>query len=429
MPEVEVVDEVVPISPKGSNSRGRDVKVFSDAVDGAGERVEVADDSDAENETVDTAGPTFGLRMKDSTRKLLDKLATHEVGDGGEGDPDDTIVDEVPAEEKPATAAPAAEATPGEEKPAEEVAEAAPSELDNIRAENARLAEANRRLVAEFDARSKVPAKAEPTTRDKLFAEGYDSYLDDSVGAVRKWLAASLGVDDPNDKSVDAELAFLYTDLTAREVGVPLEPAVDAARKAARATQLLARDKRERKAESEQQKKQPAQNAEAQADQHYSGLVRNEITAKDNKTGKSIADEFPMTMAVAESLDGMKPELLIWNVIKRETRAGNFDPTAPNDVLIRKAANLIEQHYAGIYGKFPKPPTDTANTEAPKPALPAKPANKDTRQSPVARPITNAAAGVAPATPPKPAPKTEEAPKYKNDKERREAILRKHFPD
>ena len=433
MPETETQDEERPFTARaGGSGNARPRATISDAIDTAGGAAVLQDHNDgAEPDEVHEGGArATGRRFKDSTEKLLDALGKpvpeHEVGDGGEDDPDDTIAD-IPAVPRQAAAAPA---TPVEA--AVEEAPPPPPELEEIRAARQQLLETNRRLVAELDAK-KTPTKRELAAHEKLLQEAYDSYLDDSTGAVRKMLAAILGVDDPQHPDVSAEVALLYTDLTANELGVPLDATHKAARDARRAVQLHGRDKRERKAESEK-KPEPAPDADKAAAEHWSGVIANHVGLKNETTGKTIAEEFPLTMKLSTRIDGMKPEMLLWKIIERETRAGNFSPTEDGDTLVRKAAKIVESHYDGIRNDFVvtlPPPPDTTKQSAP--AAPAIPASKDQRQSPAARTITNASASVAPATAPKLKPATpseEKARKdFKNDKEYRAYLLNKHFPN
>lgn len=385
----------------------------------------VTQNSNAEEETVREGG-VLGRKLSDSTKKLLEKLEAGKNAD----DADDA--DDVPADGEPIDPDDEGLVAPGEgEEPVETtdegektVEEKAPV-VDVWQEKATRLESANRELLARIDTMSKSP-KSAPSPRIAALEAAEQAYVDEGpVAAIRKFISVVLDSKD-DAKDVDAELAGLYTDLTARELNVPLEQSHLAFREAARARLALARDKRERKAQSDAATQKPEEGGEQPSEQAVT-FIDNQLRAK-SADGKVFADEFPMLMTMAEHLDGASPGKLLAAVIKREIQVGNLDPKQPDDVLIRTAAQRIEQHYQGLAAKFPKPKTnsDTTKSNGAKPATAAT-GSKDQRQPTQARTINNASASVAPATSPKTKkiePQVEERPKFKSDKERRDWALR-----
>lgn len=286
-------------------------------------------------------------------------------------------------------------------------------------AEAERLAAANAALVAELEAARS--AKPEIPERVAKLATAAESYLDDDQAAIRSFIAHSIGVDDPNHKDVDAELEYLYTSLTAKSLGVPLDPNHSALRENARTRQMLARQKREREAEKSVDATKAAADADAKAAQQAAEFIGNRL--------QSSSSDYPLTMALAQDIDGTTPAALIWRTIQRESKAGRFDKeTLADDAkLIAAAARIVESRYQSITTKLPKPPsTVTPNADKASAAIgaTAKSATADKATQKSTRTLTNADASVAPATPAKKAA-TAEKPKFKNDAERREWALRR----
>jgi hypothetical protein len=419
MPMQETVDEVIATGPRPNAAAGATTRrgMVDESVRSGELESHREPNATAQPDTV--GGGRAGRPMKESTLKLLDKLNMPDEGDGG--DPDDPDA----APPKPADPAAPVAAAPGETA----VVDDKPSDIDVVRAENARLAEHNRKLVADVEAAGKVK-RGEPSARDKALDEAERMYLDDNVGAIRKLIATVLGVDDPKHPDVDGELAGLYTDLTARELNVPLEQATKAVREAARAKQMLARDKRERKAEEEAKATKVEPDQEAKRAEEVGTFIEGRLTSKA-ADGQSIGDQYPLLMSLAEDLDGLKPSDLLWRVLQVETKAGNIEVVPDNDKMLHAAARLIEAHYATVAEKISskvKPKTDTATT-GDKPATPVT-TREVQRQGQAARSITNAQASVAPAAPPKqqqPQQVAPERPKFKSKKEAQDFALR-HLP-
>jgi hypothetical protein len=424
-----VEDEVV--SSRGSRGPAQRA-VVDETVNTSGEVTVRA--NGVEEETIGEGG-RVGRQLSDSTKKLLAKLEAGKNADdpddevsetGEEIDPDDVgLVEGTAAPAK----APVQAAAEGEETTEEEVEEKPPV-VDEWQEKAMRLDRVNRELLAQVETLGKAPkASSDPRIEALLAAD--QAYVDEGpVAAVRKFISVVLAAAH-DSKDVESELAGLYTDLTARELGVPLDTSHLAMREAARARLALARDKRERKVQSEAASQKPGTAGSDQVDEAAITYIDNQLTTK-REGGKSFADEHPMLMAMAEHLDGAKPGKLLAKVIKQEIQVGNLDRNLPDDVLIRKAAQRIEEHYQGLWKKFPtsQPKTDITKSGDQKTA-PAKAASNEQRQQTQARTINNASASVAPATSPKTKkaePKVEERPKFKSDKERREYALR-HLPE
>lgn len=359
-------------------------------------------------------GGRKGRVLKESTQKLLEqfdqervrraRVDAGEIEDDGEeavvetaSDPDDVgLVDEVKTE----------------------TAEKIEEPVVDQRFE--RLESANRKLTEELETERKRP-RGDMNDRLKALDEAEKAYVDDGpVAAFRRFLAVVLNA-APDSKEVDSELSGAYVDLTARELNVPLEAAHQATREAARTRLALARDRRERKAEAEATAKLGEKDTDTQQAEQASTFIGNRLT--------TVSGEYPMLMALAEELDGMKPSMLIWRTMQRETKIGNLDPALGDDALINAAAKLLENNYQRLAERLGKAKPSTTDTTTSEPV--AKTVSKDQHQGKAVRTITNANASVAPATSPKQktSKQPEEKPKFKSDKERREFLLKKHFPN
>jgi hypothetical protein len=318
------------------------------------------------------------------------------------------------------------DAPPGEAKPVVAKVEAAPAADDpvaKLQAEISKREAANRALYEEFETFKKTPREVAPA--DKLLQEAAKSYLDDETAALRKFIAAGLGVADPNAPEVEAEMRDLYSDWTAKELGVTPDTAHQAKRDAARTRRQWEREKRERKAQEQSSSAQPAQDEQAKA----------EKDAADNFITPTLASksaDFPYLTSLAQELHGITPGLLVAKVIRREIKTGRLDPNQSDEALVTAAAKLVETDYQALVEKInkAKPPSLSSppSTAQPngKPSAAASSARPDTRQSHGARTLTAADASVAPATPPasKPAKKDDKPPQFKSDEERRKWALR-----
>lgn len=284
----------------------------------------------------------------------------------------------------------------------------------------ARYEAANQQLLSELDDERKKPRDSEDV---KLLREASTAYLEDSENALRKFVAASLGVTDPAAPEVDAELRLIYGDLTAKMLGVTPDEAHQAKRDAARARQLWARENRQRKAEEQSNSDKATRDAEAKAEEGAATYIGTQLGTK--------ASDYPLLTNLSQVFDGVPAGTLVWKVIQRETKAGRIDPkTQSDEQMIAIAARKIEDHYTGLLAKanqaIPKPNPSTATPSGNPPPAANKSASPDQRQSPAARTLTTADASVAPATPPaqKPKPKDDKPPEFKNDDERKKWAMR-----
>lgn len=398
MPETSTQDEVVAHrTAAGPAAR----PTIHETVDSGG-TTKIVKAAGVEEDTAREGGGT-GRKFKESTIKLLDALETAGDPDDSAADPDDHgLIDEAPADDSAADADPddteAVEGDGGEESKSEE----APPEVNEWEARAVRTEAANTRLTKELEAARATP-KSERTPHETELVGAYDSYVNEgSVPALRKFLGAVIGA-APDSKEVGAELAGLYADLTAQELGVPLEQSTQAMREAARARLALHRDKRERKAESDKNA-EPVNPDEAQQIAKAVPYVENLMVTK-GQSGTSIADEFPLLMSLAEHFDGMKPAEVIARAVKREITIGSLDPDSTEDTAVRTVARKIEAYYDGLAKKIEaarasKQKPDTTKPGEKKPSPAAVKESKEQRQSQGARTITNATASVAPATPP-----------------------------
>lgn len=292
----------------------------------------------------------------------------------------------------------------------------------------ARYEAANKRLLAELETERGKPAP-ESASVHKLAVEALAEYLDNPRDSIRKFIAAALNVEDPKHADVDEELAGHYQDLTAKELGVSLDTAVQAKRQAALTRHLVAREKRERLAQGTTTAGKAQQDAATRQADGAAEFIGNRLSVKRDE-GKTLADEYPLTMAFAHRLDGMKPEMLLWKVMERESQTGRLVLTEDDDANVRTAARLIEDHYQALADDIVKArtknqPPSTAKPSDKSPAA-ATNARQDKRQDHGARAITATDASVAPNTTP-PAKKpdaTSERPKFKSNKERQDWALR-----
>lgn len=359
--------------------------------------------------------PDGGRVLPESVKEKITALiaakrvgATVDVEDDPDAPPGE--VEEVPVAE--AAAGPATKADPA--KPGAAIVAGDP--IAELRAKIAGYEAHNRKLVDELEAVKKAP-KADTSPTRKLLAEADADYIENTDGALRKFIASALGLEDPASPEVDAEIRDLYTDLTAKVLAVTPDGAHQAKREAARSKRLWDRERRQRKAEEQAHAGKTEQDAQSKAADAAADFIGNRFSTK--------RDAYPLTVALSETLDGMTPERLLWQVIQRETKTGRLDGTKPDDQLIADAAKIVEDHYASIAERVSKakPATTTPSTaqpsvvKTPDVGASARPAE---RQGHGARTLTNTDASVAPATPPaKPTPKKNERPVFKSDEEAR----------
>lgn len=415
-----VVDEVVSTRTQGGGSVAR--PRVEEAVDPASGNTRVTGVRSGEEEAVGEGGRNF--KANSARDAIIEKhLASHEMGDGDEEEETDEEPTDDAGDEDTDTSDEGDEGEGDEEgEGEEEETEEQPDPAKEWEEKYGTLEARNRALASELEAAKATP-KRERTEREQTLVDAEEAYVNEgSVQALRKFLGAVLGA-APDSKEVDGELAGIYADLTARELNVPLSEAQAAKREAARARLALARDKRERTAASE---KAPTNSGEAPQIEQAAKFVENLLGTK-GQSGTSIADEYPLVMALAEDFDGLKPSELIARALDRELRVGTLSPNMSDEALARAVLTKINKHYETVASKIQQATskkTDTTKPTGKKPA--ATQASQDKRQSHGARTITNAAASVAPATPPKvkqPAQKT-----AKKTMPSKEDVLDKFFP-
>lgn len=442
MAENQIVDEVV--SERPAAGRGRAARVVHQetiAADGAVKILNGGIEQDSHSDA-----PRQGRAFKQSTLDLLSKLdkedagdedeaplAPHEQGDADEDEPDDAAAAPVgDADEAVDEGADVADAggEPDDAAPAAGV----PDPVKEWQTKAQTLEERNRALLTELDTARSTP-KSKRSERETTLLAAEAAYIDEgSVPALRKFLSVIVGA-APDSKEVTAELTGLYADLTSQEVGVPLDQSQQAFRDNARTRLLLARDRRE-KADSEK-KAEPGNDAgEAvqyeRAAQHLDNLL---VTKSQN--GTSVADEYPMLMALAQDFDGYKPSEVLARAIRQEIMTGTLDPSTTDIDMVRAVAPKIEQHYDAVAKKIEaarakknKQPGTTTPSVTPKVKVEAA---TETRQGTGARTITTATASRAPATTPKEtkqkAAATGEKTRkdFKTDAAWKEHLLSKHF--
>ncbi len=443
MPEPTTVDEVVSARTNSRGVGGLAARPVEDESFSASTGAVKSDRSGIENDTHSHAEKR-GRAFKDSTTKLLDKFekeardarstpAPHDEGDADEGE--ETAADEGDADEPGETTEAAGDDADAVEGAGGEEGESEEAPVDEWQTKYATVEQRNRELLTELDTARKTP-KSQRTERETALVAAESSYIDEgSVPALRKFLGVIVGA-APDSKEVDAELAGLYTDLTARELGVALDQNQQALRDNARTRLQLARDKRER---VEADKKPVVDNSADNVQYEQAARYVDNLLVTKGQSGTSLADEYPMLMDLAENFDGLKPAEVLARAIRQEIMTGTLDPNRTSDAdMIKAVASKIESYYDGVAKKIEaarakknKPGITPPSGTKPKVAVEA---STEQRQSTGARTLTNAAASRAPA---KPLPKsTKQKAPTKTEKTRKDFpseaawkdhLLNKHF--
>lgn len=423
----QTVDDVVtPRAHAGAGQNARPAYQETVAADsGASKVFNSRSEKDDQKEA-----PRPGRSFKASTAALLDKFEKESLAPHEEGDSDDDDVVETAPAAKADVVVEGGDAAGDEAPPAEEGdgAKAEPSEWQT-RAQT--LEARNREILAELETARKTP-KAQRTDRETALHAAEAAYIDEgSVSALRKFLSVVVGA-APDSKEVNAELAGLYVDLTAQEVGVSLDQSQQAFRDNARTRLLLARDRRE-KAEGEK-KVEPSNDASEAVQYERASQHLDTLLSTKSQSGTSIADEYPMLMSLSKDFDGFKPSEVLARAIRQEIMTGTLDVNTPDVDMVRAVAPKIEQHYEQVGKKITaalaKKKTGTT-TPSVQPKVAAEAAT-ETRQGQGARTITTTTASRAPAAAPKTtkakAPTTEKKRgDFKNDRAWREHLLSVHF--
>lgn len=423
---VEIVDEAGPGSGVARGDRtglmgSRMTHETFDPETGVTKR-EQTSSTNVHDDTVVSGGARATSTLSDTARRMIAALDKSD-GDKATGESAALAAARVVAQGAPAgtpAPPPGAASTAAPAPPAGVPAVVAPA--DELRTANERLLSQNQRLLSDLESARKTPAR-EVGAQQKTLDEAQQIYFDDPARAIRLFISTVLGASDHASKDVDAEMSGLYQDLTERELSVPLDPLTKATREAARTRQLLARDKRERTAETTRAAAPSPDDPEARQAAEMAQVIGTRLGTK-NGEGRTLGERFPLSLALHERMSGDKPEAAIWNEIKRGIALGELDHKSPDDALIEQAATRLETRYQALVDLVDKarPQRSTAAPTTPTTAT-------ETQSGPPkqeARTITNASASVAPAT--LPATRAEETakPKYRSEKERRAAIVARH---
>jgi hypothetical protein len=437
-------DEVV--SERAPNTRGGGLAarpVIAETVAATGGAAKAVKGSGVEEEAHAEGGGRKARAFKESTEKMLSEMdkpaiAPHEIGDADEDEPGDDAAETGGEDAEGGDAAGQSEGESGDAAEVGDDAEEgegaeAPSEVETLKATAARVEQRNRELISELEIAHKTP-KTQRTERETNLMAAEQSYIEEgTVPALRKFLSVVVGA-APDSKEVDAELAGLYIDLTAKEVGVTLDQNQQALRDNARTRLLLARDKRE-KADAGK-KAEPGDGAEEAVQyENAAKYVDNMLTVK-GESGKSLADEFPMLMTLSEDFDGLRPSETLARAVRHEYMAGTLDPRGSEIDAIRVVAQKIETYYDAVADKINAARAKKTKPDTTKPSVKPKAApvsSQEQRQSEGARTITNATASRAPAKTPKVTKQKASTPAEKarkdfpSDAAWREHLLSKHF--
>lgn len=414
MPDTQTQDEVV--SNRTGTRGGLSSRPTEEETVSASGSVARTNRAGIEDENHDGGGKR-GRAYKQSTEELLARFeketqdvktpASHEEGDADEEESAGDDAAGVSDSDASGEAAPNGDNGSDEDVDGQAAADGEPSEGDDApdpaaewQSKASTLEQRNRELLSELDTARKTP-KSQRTERETALVAAESAYIEEgSVAAIRKFLSVITGA-AADSKEVDAELAGLYTDLTARELGVPLDENQRTLRDNARTRLLLARDKREK---VEAEKKPVADNSAddvqyGEATKHVDSLLGTK-----GQSGTSLADEYPMLMTLAQDFDGYPPGEVLARAIRQEIMTGTLDPKTTSDVdMVRTVAPKIEKHYDGLAKRI-----EAARAKQKKPGTTpsAKPkaapeASTEQRQSTEARTLSNAAASRAPAKLPK----------------------------
>lgn len=361
--------------------------------------------------------------MSDSVRE---RLAALRDGPPPKAAPAPAANANVAPEPKPddgvATSPEATDSEPGDLVPLDTKPTPAPApEWHAERDELTGITQRQREIIAKLEADLESARKSSSTDiaeRSKRLDEAGDLYVRDPVGAARKWLASSLGL-DPDSEDATKELTDLYIDLTAHITGAT----PDTAHQAKRVSDLTRRewDRTTKRREQGEKKQAETVAPSEQGDQNETAisLIKTEFA--------KIADKYPHLTDYAEEFDG-RPEAILWQVIDKGFRDGTFKRDEQDDVLIAKAAKLAETHYEGRWKRLEAKAAKRKPSPA-TPGVPPAPKQGDTPQAEPAktverqsngRGLSNAVASVAPSKTPTPEP----AKKPLTDKERQHRALR-----
>jgi hypothetical protein len=295
------------------------------------------------------------------------------------------------------TAAPGPAADKAPTEPAKPAAASQPD--PDLIARAARLEEHNAKLLAELETARAKPA-AEPDEHTKTLHEIERNLSSDFVGSLRKLMALHAGLKE-DSPDLDQLMAGGYSEWTAKELKLQLDPAQQASIGTRRNTLLIERDKRERDAAAKAAEAKAAADAEQRSNAEYARQLDTHLETVKH------GEKYPLMMALAPDLDGMSPGALLRTLVQRGIKSGEIPKEWTGDKLTEHYSNKIEAHYqkhierieaVKAKAKPAAPPTSTA------PQAQASDSTTDNKagapSNTGARTITNASASVAPASPP-----------------------------
>lgn len=371
---------------------------------------------------VNVGGPPKSRSLPDSVKE---RLAAMRAGPPPKA---------APAPVAATTAAPAEEPKPADgtsTSPTVEVVAAndekappAPEPVPEWHAERDELqgvAQRQRDIIARLQSDLEAAKKGSDETlseRAKRIEEAESSYVRDPVAAIRALVAAANGF-EPGSKEHEEELQNLFIDLTSAVTGATQDPAHQAKRVSDLTRREWDRTTKRREQGDKKQAETAAQREQGNPNETAIPIVKAAFAP--------IADKHPHLSALAHELDGLPVENVLWDVIEKGLKSGDFRPDEPDDVLTAKAAKLAEQHYQRRWAKIqtaaPKPSTAQPGVPpAPKQAdTPAAEPTKTVERQSNGRGLSNADASVAPSKTPE-----AEQPKKMTDAERKKWALR-HF--
>jgi hypothetical protein len=249
------------------------------------------------------------------------------------------------------------------------------------------------------------------STRAQRIDEAEETYVRSPVAAVKKYIAAALGV-EPDSEEHKKELLDLFVDLTEEISGATQDPAHQAKRVSA----LTRREwdlKEKRRAVGDN--KQPEKTPLSEQEERFKAAI-----PVIQEGFKPIAEKHPHLAKLSQQLDKRPVESVLWEVIETGWKTGDFPRDMKDDVLVAKAAELAEQHYKRRWDEIRAAIPSTATPGVPPVKQDDKPAavpGKTTQRQGNGRSLSNADASVAPSQTPPPQ-QMDKPPTFKNDAER-----------
>lgn len=361
-------------------------------------------------------GPRSLGELPDTTKGLLAKLRRAR--------PDAAKADAPLPPPKPAAVDPDEEAAP-EDEDVDANADA-PDDEPEKPAASPPAAEMDRRLLAArrtLDARAaeierrhdEYRTTVEP--RIKRLQDAEEKLADDPLAAIRDFVSAALGIDDP--AAATAEADRIFEEWTGQKLGVPAESKSTASRETARLRKV---EKDLRRWKQEQRTAEESQKA-VDAEREYAETIESTVQSLGSQVSET---DYPFLHALADKPAGQ----VVWEVIsahhEKETRGMKPEDAAKVPPLsLPEAARLANDYYqkqaASRYGKIRhllEPGTSPQGAKQPAASSGDKKQAAPVSQRP--RTLTNATASVTPAR------TAEERPVFDDPRDEQLYILRKH---